>query len=259
MEQGTVRLNFNKIRTARATEKNLLVGMFSVIPIVVILFNLGIFSAIYFSGEPIEFNGVLRYPGDPLYVSGFVSLVQWFIAVIAVFLILIAALNVANRPVRHLLAVDDEGNPMVLVRTRRTDTLHTVNAVHAFDRKTRTVFSETVAAGNPVLADDEAFAWFEAKEADSPWTARRRFGRVILEKSADAGYAGFHERIVTTYRIRLNASGTPASAVLTVARRSANRVSVQLVKRFVYQDVGSHVRFDLPSELRAKLDGARLL
>jgi len=259
MEQGTVSLNFNKIKTARATERNLFLGMFSVIPIVAILFNLGIFAAIYFSGEPIEFNGVLRYPGDPLYVSGFFALVQWFLGVIAVFLAAIVFVYVKIRPVRHQLAVDDEGNPMIHVLTNRIETLYTTNVVHVFNRKTRVVFSESVDAGHAVLAEDEAFAWFEARNADSPWTARQGFGRVILTKSVDAGYAAYPERLVTTYKIRLNPSGTPASAVMTVAHRSVGRVRVSVIKHFLYQDVGSHVRFELPPELRAKLDGERLL
>jgi len=178
--------------------------------------------------------------------------------VIAVFLIVIVIANIVNRPIRHLLTVDDEGHPMIDVLTRRTETLYTTNAVHVFNRKTRTVFSETVDAGNAVLADDVAFAWFEARNADSPWTARQGLGRVVLTKSVDAGYAAFNARIVTTYRIRLNPSGTPASAVMTIAHRSIGRVRITVMKRFDYQDVGSHVKFDLPPELRAKLEGDRL-
>ncbi|MCK7485280.1 MAG: hypothetical protein MZU97_06760 [Bacillus subtilis] len=129
---------------------------------------------------------------------------------------------------------------------------------HRSTAKPGRCISETVAAGVLVLADNEAFAWFEAKNADSPWIARQGVSRVILTKSVDAGYSAFHERLVTTYRIRLNPSGTPASAVMTVARKSAGRVSVSVMKRFVYRDVGSHVRLDLPQELRAKLDEDRL-
>ncbi|MDP3130182.1 MAG: hypothetical protein Q8N15_02485, partial [Bacillota bacterium] len=150
-----------------------------------------------------------------------------------------------------------EGNPTIDVLSHRTETLYTTNAVHVFNRKTRTVYSETVKAGFPVLAEDPAFAWFEARDTDSLWTARQGRSRVILTKSVDAGYGAFNERMFTTYRIRLDSSGIPASAVMTVSRRSTGRVNVTAWKRFVYRNVGSHVRFDLPPELRAKLDQDR--
>ncbi|MFA5006977.1 MAG: hypothetical protein WC509_05895 [Candidatus Izemoplasmatales bacterium] len=253
MTIGQLQMSFSRYKTASAVEKSLLPAFFLPIPLFVILLNAGIFMSLYLSGSPIEFNGVLRTPGDPLYEAGFWSLIRFFVLFSAIFLTVGIAILVRSEKRRHWLSIDADGRYAILVVTRHKEILTLPGSTHEYDRRSGRVASTTQSRIAPTPFDP-VFFWAFREQEDETWKVREKPGRIILKRTVGPTGVSFASRRILTWSIRLDESGRPLRATYSVGQGSSSSYSMTSLKRFVYADVGASLRMPIRPELRAVIE-----
>ena len=244
---------FARFKTARAVEKSLFPALFIPIPLFVILLNAGIFAAIYLSGEPIEFDGVVRMPGDPLYEAGFWSLAGVFALFASIFLAIGVVAALLNRGRRHWLSIDADGRLATYEVNRRKEILTLPESTHEYDRKTGAVAS-TAQGDHAPKPFDPVFFWTFPELGENSWKVVEKPGRIVLKRFDGPSAPPFATRGILTWSIRLDASGRPLRAIYTVGQGTSSSYSVSSLRRFVYADVGASFRMPIRPELRALID-----
>lgn len=253
MTIGQLQTSFSRFKTASAVERSLLPVFFIPIPLFVILLNAGIFASLYLSGSPIEFDGVLRVPGDPLYETEFWSLVRFFALFAGLFVAVGIILLARNEKRRHWLSIDADGRYATYVVTRRRETLTLPGSTHELDRRTGRVAS-TTRSGIAPTPFDAVFFWAFREQPDESWKVIEKPGRIVLKRIVGPTGIPSLSRRILTWSIRLDESGRPLRATYSVGRGSATSYSMNDIRRFAYRDVGAPVRMPIRPEVRAAIE-----
>jgi len=249
------RLHFIKMKTATAVEHNRLPALFAVIPVFALAWTLMIFTVIFVTGESIEFDGVERFPGDPLYEQGFYTLAAWFAGAILLFGVVAVVFRLRSRPVLHWLSFDDAQNPVAYMKSSRREILATSDRVYDYDVRSGRV-RESSDPDERAEVFGRAFFWLRQDPEGAVRTVRQN-GPTIRIRIAEAKVV-WSKRIVS-YKVRLDPDGRIASAGETVEIRSGGNSRLIRWIRLVYADVDRHVILPVHPEIRSHLAGGGII
>jgi len=241
-------LNFKKIKTATAVEKNRLVGLFAWLPVMIFGWILLVFTVLYFSGVTLSFDNIEFEPGDLGYQEGFLQLFYVLGGITLATILIAIFIGLKVRPVRYWLATDYSQNPVTYMQSRRHEIMTTTEFVFDLDRRTGQVrVSRDPIERNVKLA--AAFFWLDP---DFPTNGEVKTIKDGIRLKTFLPAHGWGKRI-RTFRIRFDAGGKIAAYSETIEERAGG--SSRLVKwsKRMFSGIDRHTALAVHPEIRKLL------